>query len=193
MGSVAAHVFVLVSIDEYMLVVSAGGKVVVWTAHRRARERGAGTKCRGGVYIAERMRLVTVVDEVMLTIEAGIGAVAVVLVEASGSSGCGRWHGSADGDSSWTAVETFVEVGLGLIVREAGSLRAGVLTTASFAHLPGGIEVLLELMVARSVGVVVVMRRPRTRRWRYRATARERAVVLLRRRHGAVKEVEAAR
>ena len=138
---------VFISIDKGMLVTS-GRKVGVGAAHGCARKSGSTTKRRRRVNIAKRVSLVTVVDEVVLTVETGVGTVAVVLVEASGSGGRGGWCWSSDGNSCGAAVETFVKVRLGLVVRDASSRWTGILTTTSLAHLSSCIEILLKLVIA---------------------------------------------
>ena len=69
-------------IDESVLVRSAGGEVSVGTAHGSAGESRATTEGGGRMNIAKRMSLVTMIDKVVLAVKAGVGAAAVVLIEA---------------------------------------------------------------------------------------------------------------
>lgn len=160
-GGIAVDL-VIISVDEGMLVVPRR-EVGVRAAHRCSGESRAATERRGRVNIAERMCLVAVVDKVVLAVETGVGAVAVVLVEASGSSRRG-WRGSSNGNGSGAPVETFVEVGLSLVIRDARPRRRGILAT-SFAHLSSRIEVLLKLVIAGRVAAGTVEGWSRVR-WR---------------------------
>lgn len=83
-GGIGVDVVVLV-VDESVFVCAAGGEVDVWTAHGCTRQSRAAAESGGRVNVAERVGLVTVVDEVVLTIETGVGTIAVVLVKACGS------------------------------------------------------------------------------------------------------------
>ncbi len=171
-----------VIIDECVLVGAARWEVCVGTAHGCAREGGASAQSRRRVNIAERVCLVTMVDEVVLAVETSVGSVAVVLVETGDGGGRG-WRGSTHGYGGRASVETFVEVRLGLVVGEAGSRWTGILTAAGLAHLSSGIEVLLKLMISRSIVARAIDGRSSRGNG---SSAREGAVVMLRRRHGGL-------
>lgn len=174
--------WLFIIVDECMLIGAARGEVCVGTAHGCAREGGAPTQSRRRVDIAERVGLVTMVDEVMLAVETGVGSVAVVLVETRNGGGRG-WRRSTHRHGGRASVEAFVEVRLGLVVGEAGSRWTGVLTAAGLAHLSSCIEVLLKLMISGSVVAAAIDRQSSGRDG---SSAREGAVVMLRRRHGGL-------